>query len=379
MRFIRKSITRRLFIHLFLAGLVIGSVVVYLYRYQAELVPLDMLLSVSIGLFFLYVLIACYVDIVRPLRAVLGEIQAVLTGGIFKKIYTTRIDEVGVLAYFFNKVTEGFGQVSFDIKDRQRMLNELNLAAQLQRDILPSQTPHVPGLQISARTKPATEIGGDIFNFITLQDKTYIYIGDATGHGTVAGIVMTIVNALVTVFSDVNDNAYEVLVNVNKYLKKWLKRSVYMTFVMLCWDHKEQKMTYCGAGHEHIIVYHTGTGECEAILSGGIALGMIPDNSKVIKEQELKVSDHDYIVLYSDGITEAKAANGELYGLNRLIESVVEYAPQYSSDGVNYHIAKDVSAFMSGVEQKDDMTLIVMRKDKDFKPGEPGENRSTNW
>lgn len=379
MQFIRKSLIRRFFVHLFLAGVVMASVITYAYYYQGELIPVRIILPVGMGLFLLYVLIACYIDVVKPLKAVLMEMQTVLTGGIFKKIYTTRIDEIGVLAYFFNKVTEGFGQVSFDIKDRQRMLNELNLAAQLQRDILPSQTPHVPGLQISARTKPATEIGGDIFNFITIKDKTYIYIGDATGHGTVAGIVMTIVNSLITVFSDVNDNPYEILVNVNKYLKKWLKRSVYMTLVMLCWDHKEQRMTYTGAGHEHIIIYHAETGECEAVLSGGIALGMVPDNSKVIKEQVLNIKDHDYIVLYSDGITEAKATSGELYGLNRLKEDIVEYAPQYSSDGVNYHVAKDVSAFMSGVEQKDDMTLIVMRKDQDFKPGEPGENRSTNW
>jgi hypothetical protein len=379
MKFIRKSLVRRLFVHLLLGGMVIILAMTYLYYYQEALVPVKILMPAGMGLFLLYVLIACYIDVVKPLKIVLGEMQTALTGGLFKKIYTTRIDEVGILAYFFNKVTEGFGQVSFDIKDRQRMLSELNLAAQLQRDILPSLTPSIQGLQIVAKSKPATEIGGDIFNFITVKDKTYIYIGDATGHGTVAGIVMTIVNALITVFCDANDNAYEVLVNVNKYLKKWLKRSVFMTLVMLCWDHKEQRMTYCGAGHEHIIIYHAETGECEAVLSGGIALGMIPDNSKIIKEQELHIGDHDFIVLYSDGITEAMGANGELYGLNRLKEDVVEYATQYSAEGVNYHIAKDVSAFMSGIEQKDDMTLIVIRRDKDFKPGEPGENRSTNW
>jgi len=305
--------------------------------------------------------------------------QSLLAGGVYKKILTSRIDEIGILAYFFNKVTEGFGQVSFDIKDRQRMLAELNLASQLQRDILPSQVPEVPGLQIVAKTKPATEIGGDIFNFITVKNHTYIYIGDATGHGTVAGLVMTMVNSLITVFSDLYDNPYEILVNVNKYLKRWLKRSVYMTLVMLCWDNNSKKMTYVGAGHEHILVYHPDNGECEAVLSGGIALGMIPDNSKVIKEKVLNYNEGEYIVLYSDGITEAKSLDNEFYGLEKLKNAVVEYAPEYSAEGVNYHIAKDVSAFMKDAEQKDDMTLIVIKRDQNFKHDPKSENVSIHW
>ncbi|MFA7685408.1 MAG: PP2C family protein-serine/threonine phosphatase [Candidatus Gracilibacteria bacterium] len=379
MSFIRKSIVRRLFFHLLGVAVAISAIMLFMYYFRSDWVEPHILLPGGVGLFLVYVMVACYVDFVRPLKVVLTEMQSLLTGGVYKKIYTNRVDEIGVIAYFFNKVTEGFGQVSFDVKDRQRMLGELNLAAQLQRDILPQKIPEIPGLQIVAKTKPATEIGGDIFNFITVKDKTYIYIGDATGHGTVAGLVMTMVNSLITVFSDHSDSAYEILVNVNKYLKRWLKKAVYMTLVMLCWDHKTQKMTYVGAGHEHVIVYHTATGECEAILSGGIALGMIPDNSKVIKEQELKYEETDYIVLYTDGITEAKGANGELYGLNNLKNAVIEYSPQYSAEGVNFHIAKDVSTYMGNIEQNDDMTLIVIKRDKDFKQGAASESTSISW
>jgi hypothetical protein len=380
MSLIRKSIARKLFFHLLVVAVVLSAAMLYMYYFQSDLISPHILLPGGLGLFLIYVIVACYIDFVRPLKIVLAEMQSLLTGGVYKKIYTNRVDEVGVIAYFFNKVTEGFGQVSFDVKDRQRMLTELNLAAQLQKDLLPQKIPDIPGLQIVAKTKPATEIGGDLFNFITVNDKTYIYIGDATGHGTIAGLVMTMVNSLITVFSDKSDNAYEILVNVNKYLKKWLKRSVYMTLVMLCWDHKAQKMTYVGAGHEHVIVYHTATGECDMILSGGIALGMIPDNSKVIKELELKYDEDDYIVLYSDGITEAKGSNGVLYGLNNLKNAVIEYAPQYSAEGVNFHIAKEVSTYMGNVEQNDDMTLIVIKRDQHFKKSdESTESTSISW
>ncbi|MFA6917310.1 MAG: SpoIIE family protein phosphatase [Candidatus Gracilibacteria bacterium] len=379
MTFFKKNITWKLFFHLFVAAIVVSGLMLYLDYFQADFVETKFLLPGGIGLFLVCVLVICYLDIARPLRIVLNEMQSLLAGGVFKKIFTSRVDEIGVLAYFFNKVTEGFGQVSFDVKDRQRMLTELNLASQLQKDILPQRIPEIPGLQIIAKTKPATEIGGDIFNFITINDKTYIYIGDATGHGTIAGLVMTMVNSLISVFSDKSNNAYEIIVEVNKYLKKWLRRSVYMTLVMLCWDHKTQKMTYAGAGHEHIITYSPGNGECDAVLSGGIALGMIPDNSKVTKEQVLKYEEGDYIVLYSDGITEAKSKTGELYGLSRLKGAVADYASQYSAEGVNYHIAKDVSSFMAGIEQNDDMTLIVIKRDKNFKQDEAGESANISW
>ena len=154
---------------------------------------------------------------------------------------------------------------------------------------------------------------------------------------------------------------------------------MFMTMVMLSWDHKSQKMTFVGAGHEHILVYRGASGVCEAILSGGIALGMVPDNSQQAVESEIKLEDGDFVVLFSDGITEARNKAGEQFGLENLKRSLIEYAPQYSAEGVNYHIAKDVSEFMKGTEQRDDMTLIVLKHDLKIKGGEKLESGSTAW
>ncbi|MFA5947562.1 MAG: PP2C family protein-serine/threonine phosphatase, partial [Candidatus Gracilibacteria bacterium] len=221
--------------------------------------------------------------------------------------------------------------------------------------------------------------GGDLFNFITIKDKTYAYIGDVTGHGAAAGVIMFMVNVLITVFSETCKNSYEILVNVNKHLKKYVKKSMYMTLVMISFDSKTKKFSYTGAGHEHILVYRAATGQCEAIISGGIALGMLADNSKIIKEKEIELENGDFIALYSDGITECRNDKDELFGLERLKASLSEHGQTYDALGVHFHVAKDVSEFMKNQPQLDDMTLIILKRDDNLVVDNKESAKTIKW
>ncbi len=382
MQFIRKSLVRKLFIKLIVSTLLIAGGLYYYIAYYlkkdfSEFIVTPNMLFVSLGVFALIVLFFFYFDISRPFKIILTQVQSLMLSKPYKRIYTTRIDEVGVLAHFFNQVTKGISKVSSDIVEHERMLDELTIAAQLQRDILPLESPDINGLQIVAKNKAASEVGGDTFDIAKVKDKTFIYVGDVTGHGVAAGLIMTMTHSLISVFSDMYDNPFDILVNVNKYIKKHVKRAMYMTLVMMCWDEKLQKLTFVGAGHEHILVFRAATGECEKILSGGIALGMVPDNSKIIKENEIKLDIGDLVILYSDGIIEARNDNGELYGLDNLVKSVKKNAIEHTAEAVNYRIATDVTEFMGSHKQDDDMTLIVLKR---VKIGEKVKvDKSTSW
>lgn len=378
MKFLRISLVRKLFLLLLLVSAISAAALYYFSSSTDLTITIDYFVYFTLGLLLVFTVFS-YFAFVKPLDVVLEQMEALIAGKPYKKIYTNKIDEIGVLAHFFNQVTKGFSEVSSDIKDRERMIDELTIAASLQRDILPLSSPQISGLQVIAKNRPATEVGGDIFNFITSKDKTYIYIGDVTGHGVAAALIMTMATSLISVFADSCNSAYEILVSVNRYIKRHVKRAMYMTMVMLSWDAKTQKLTYVGAGHEHVLVYHVDTGVCDAILSGGIALGMVPDNSKLIKEREINWDDGDFVVIYSDGITEARNVEGELYGLERLKKSLIEFAPQYSAEGVNYHIAQDVSAFARGHVQDDDMSLIVIKRDKSLTKGAEVSNQPITW
>jgi serine phosphatase RsbU (regulator of sigma subunit) len=109
------------------------------------------------------------------------------------------------------------------------------------------------------------------------------------------------------------------------------------------------------------VVYRAGKGKCDVSKTGGIALGMVPDNSKLIKEVELPLEKDDVIVLYTDGITEGRNMGGEMYGLDRLVRAIELYAPQYGSDGIVHHVAEDYSRFVENHKQDDDVTLIAIK------------------
>jgi hypothetical protein len=377
MKIVRDSLVKKAFVHFFVVGALISGAAYYFF-FVSDREMNVWIFSGGLGIMLFYFLCVYYFGVVRPFNVVLAQIQALLAGKAYRRIYTNRIDEVGVIAHFFNQVTTGLGSFSSQMLERDRMHGELTIASQLQKEILPPSSPDVNGLHIVAKNRPASELGGDSFNFFTVKGNTFIYIGDVTGHGVAGGLVMTMANSLISVFADMFASPYEIMVNVNKYIKKHVKRTMFMTLVMLKWDNVKQQLTYVGAGHEHILIYRKDSGVCEAVLSGGVALGMVPDNSKLISEKEIILNEGDFVILYTDGITEAHNPEGELFGLERLKQSIIEHAPKYSANGLNYHIATDVSQFMANAVQQDDMTLIVIHKNSQNLK-EDLEDKSTTW
>ena len=360
MKLFQKSLLGRVFVYFFLFGVLITAVVFYFYSTDQKNISLNVFVG-SLFVFLLYFLLVYLYEIVQPFETILSQIKNLLTGRKYSRIYTKRIDEIGTIAHFFNEVTKNMEKISIQLKEGKRMLGELEVAAQIQKDILPVETPHIPGLDIVAKTRAAVELGGDNFDFISEKGNTYIYIGDVTGHGVPAALVMTIVHTLIHTFAEIYDNAFDIVVQTNRRLKTRIKSTMFMTMLMLRWNEATQKMSYVGAGHEHLLVYRAATGLCEVRMSGGIALGMIADNRKIIKEVDLPLDKGDVVILYTDGIVEGRNMAGEMYTLDRLKKSVEVYAPQYGADGIVYHVAGDFSRYVQEHVQEDDITLIAIR------------------
>lgn len=364
MKIIRKSIVRKSILLLVLLAASLFAAWNFLHdRSSFSNVPLSTVLYVCIGLlavifvFFLW-------GFVRPLRRVSFQINNLLTGKIYKRVDPTTIDEIGVVTHFFNEITRDLEKISYDVKERRRMSSELDIASSIQRDVLPKEAPEAVGLDIVAKTRSAAEVGGDTFDFLESIDgnQMFIYIGDVTGHGVPAGLVMMMVDTLVTamVYQGV-DNSQQLIVHTNNLLHPRISSRIFMTSVMLRWDKLKQKMYYTGAGHEHILVYRKQSEAVESITAGGIALGMIPDVSKIAQENEIPLEIGDCILLYTDGITEAKKPTGEMYGLDKLKESLKRNAYRPSAENVFDGLTKDFSGFVGEYVQIDDITMIVIK------------------
>jgi len=356
---VRKNLTRRFALIFFILAAALGGVAYYYWGLTANF-PLYYSLAGLAGIFLIASLLI-YKLIDSPLRKITKQMKLILTGKSYKRITTNRIDELGIVAQFFNEITENLEVISKKLKEEQRMSSELNVAAEIQQTILPKESPVVPGLLVDTKTRPAVEIGGDSFDYIQGKDVTYFYIGDVTGHGAPAALVMMMVNTLLHTYSEMYQSTYDIVVNTNKQLKPRIKSSMFMSMVILKWDHKTQKMTFVGSGHEYILIYRAKTGKIDSIKCGGIALGMTPDNSKIVKELALPLEIGDQIILYTDGVTEAQNTQGEMFGLDRLNELIIKYASEYGPEGLTHHIATDFSQFVGDAEQIDDITLMALK------------------
>jgi sigma-B regulation protein RsbU (phosphoserine phosphatase) len=267
-----------------------------------------------------------------------------------------------VLAHFFNDVTRNIERISVDIAEGKRMSKELSVGAEIQKRIIPKEFIPIPGIKFFGNTRPASEVSGDSFDVIQAENgNSYIYTGDVTGHGVPAALIMMIVNTLMRTFSEIYANGYDIIVNTNRILKQRIEPRRFMTCVLLRWNTNEQKLYYTGAGHEHILIYHRREGVCEVKQTGGIALGMVPDISKIVKEEAIPLEKGDFVVLYSDGIIEARNMEGQMFGINRLKQAVEQYASTSTPEELFANISKDFGLFVGNQFQEDDITLIAVQ------------------
>jgi len=328
------------------------------YGFQFEIKTTILLAGlISIG----YILFM-YIEFIRPTKKILHEMKALLTGKRYRRIMTNRVDEIGVVGHFFNEITKNLEHISTDLNEHKRISKELGVAHQIQQNLLPKSAPAIPELDIIAKTKPAEEIGGDSFDFMETEDNLFFFLGDVTGHGVPAGLVMIMVDTLLDTFIDKGMNTKDVLVNTNKYLQPKISSTMFMTMVMFRWDKKEKKMYYTGAGHEHIMIYRHNTHKCESFPAGGIALGMVPDNEKMLEEKEIDFNPGDALILYTDGISEGENPQGELYGLKRFTEAAEKFSNLPESALIFDQLSRHFSAFLEGHIQDDDMSMMIIKR-----------------
>jgi len=317
---------------------------------------------------------------VKPLDNITRQISSVIASKPYKKITINSKDEFGLIGYFFNDVTKNIENISYFLKEGSRMSSDLNIAADIQRSVLPKEIPVIEFLDTVAKTRSADELGGDSFDIVKKGSEYFIYVGDVTGHGAGAGLVMMVMNTLFDLLLPTSETTLDLAISINKELKPRVNAALFMTSVFFRWNPETKEMFYTGAGHEHILVYRANEGITEVIVTGGIALAMSPDISKIAKEKQIMLNDQDIILLYSDGITEATNDSGELYGLERLKDSVNRNASLGSSLNVFEGVSRDVISYVGDTAQKDDMTLVVMRFVEQGYNSDRKENLiSTSW
>jgi len=281
------------------------------------------------------------------------------------RVSITESDELGQLGGAFNDMTSELGRARAALSNQARMARELEIAAQIQRALLPPSPDH-EGFVFSGRMVPADEVGGDFYDVLSdpKQGALWISIGDVSGHGVGAGLVTLMAQAAFASHF-LNNSAQEptrVLREVNALLceniTNRLRDNKYVTAQLLTYQ-GDGKFVCVGA-HEWPVVYRAKTGRCETIEAPGPWLGIVAELPDV-PVTTLTVEPGDVLCLYSDGITEAQDAAGELFDLARM-SAVLEASLRRGQalEDVTHAVFDAVEAF-SG-RHDDDWTMLLVKR-----------------
>ena len=272
-------------------------------------------------------------------------------------------DELGYLAETLNRMSsdlaERVRQLQEATADRERLTAEMELAREVQRSILPSRPPDVPGYELAAASLSALEVGGDFFDFfLDADNRAVMMIGDAAGKGLKAAMFITETHGLARAAALGEPTPERVLSAVNAAMV--MKEGMTSDFVtMLCavLDPQQHRVLYASAGQNPPILLHEGQARCLEL--GSLPLGVYPETEYQLHETRL--GPGEALVMYTDGVTEAFNAERDPFDIERLEAVICQHSGESARELLDA-ILKAVWEFAAEAPQSDDMTLLVARR-----------------
>jgi serine phosphatase RsbU (regulator of sigma subunit) len=245
--------------------------------------------------------------------------------------------------------------------EKEALREQLRIAGDIQRGLLPTSAPTMKGVQISAWNIPCDESGGDYYDFFRIDEhRIGFVVGDATGHGIGAALMATTARALLRALVGFTDDLAELFGRLNNLAEVDFTDSKFITLFFGIYDTRDLTLTYVSAGHcPPLIIYRHTQDAFEYLKSTGIPLGIFPDVPYEQKTAE-PLEAGDLMLLLTDGMEEAPSETGERFGQERLLSLIRLHHDAAPADLIEI-IYRTVSDFCGVVPQKDDITLLCLR------------------
>jgi len=248
-----------------------------------------------------------------------------------------------------------------EMLERERIEQELRVARSIQQASLPEEVPTLEGWQIAPYYHPAREVGGDFYDFHLLSEgRLGVVVGDATGKGVPAALVMSTTCGMLQAISQALDSSSsaprEVLERANETLLARIPTNMFVTCFYAILDPESGRLRYANAGHD--LPYLHRNGEAEELRARGMPLGLMPGMD--YEEKEIILEAGESALFYSDGLVEAHDSKGEMFGFPRLRELVAEHAEEAA---LGDFLLEELYSFVGeGWEQEDDITLLTLKR-----------------
>jgi serine phosphatase RsbU (regulator of sigma subunit)/predicted ester cyclase len=246
-----------------------------------------------------------------------------------------------------------------ELRERERIEQELRVARSIQQASLPKEVPTLEGWQISPFYQPAREVGGDFYDFHLLSEgRLGVVVGDATGKGVPAALVMSTTCGMLQAVSQALDSPSpgEVLAQVNETLLSRIPTNMFVTCFYGALDPRSGHLSFANAGHD--LPYVRRGGDCEELRARGMPLGLMPGMS--YEQKEIVLDAGEAALFYSDGLVEAHDPKGEMFGFPRLQALIAKHGEERS---LGDFLLEELYSFVGeSWEQEDDITLLTLRR-----------------
>jgi len=236
---------------------------------------------------------------------------------------------------------------------------EMKVATNIQNNLLPDKNPEIPGYEVAAFNIPAKEVGGDYYDFIELDEEHLGFcIGDITGKGMPAALLMANLQASLRSQALINKETNICVQNINKLLYRNTEASKFATLFYGMLDYKTHNICYCNAGHDQPLIFRKKEMHSKLKVTG-MLLGVVDEAE--YRCENITLEPDDIVVIYTDGITEAMNKNSEEFGLDRTVKCIGSHADSSASD-ILQQIYDEVSVHSGGIQQSDDITIMVIKR-----------------
>jgi len=241
--------------------------------------------------------------------------------------------------------------------EKRRMEEDMQMAAEIQTGLLPRGAPDIPGYELNGINQPCRTVGGDYYDFAVEDGSVFIALGDVSGKGTGAALLMTVLRAAVRGHW-MEDSLADAVAHINRTVCQNVPSNKFVTFFVARLDPASGKITYVNAGHNPPLLVRKD-GEVEFLTEGGMVLGLFEGISYDADNVEMRPGDS--LLAYSDGVTETWSPEGDEFGEDKLTALVVERR-DLNAQALQDAIFQEIERFEAGAGATDDRTLVVLRR-----------------
>ncbi|MFP4389661.1 MAG: PP2C family protein-serine/threonine phosphatase [Desulfococcaceae bacterium] len=283
-----------------------------------------------------------------------GVLDRVTRGDLSETVPVATRDEFGVIAGYTNVMIQG-------LRHRIQLLSALEVAEEVQRNLLPAHPPDWPGMDLSGVSRFCEKVGGDYYDFLELSDGCYgVVVTDAAGHGVGAALHMTTARAFLRFGARDFPGPVKLLTAVNRFLAEDSgETGRFITLFFLIIDPENRRLIWVRAGHDPALLYDPVADEFETLDGQGMALGVMAD-AEFSAEGRDGWTPGTVVVITTDGVRECRNAEGEMFGNDRLKDAIRTAAGE-GADAVQKSILGSLETFAGEIEREDDVTLAVVR------------------